>query len=68
MTPFYSRLPNTAGVPVERTADLVGGVLTAAAVGGIAIHATATTATRMAGKKQLPQHPHGGQGTSSHTN
>jgi hydrogenase small subunit len=72
MTPFYRRLPNTAGIPVERTADIIGGVLTAATVGGIVVHATATTASRMAGKKQLPQHPpqqppHGGA-NGSHTN
>lgn len=66
MTPFYSRLPNTAGIPVERTADIVGGVMTAAAVGGIAIHATVTTASRM-GKKSLPVHPqHGGSTTGGH--
>lgn len=73
MTPFYNRLPNTAGIPVERTADIVGGVMTAAAVGGIAIHAVATTASRM-GKKDLPVHPqhggsaNGGNGTNSTSN
>jgi hydrogenase small subunit len=68
MTPFYTRLPNTAGIPVERTADIVGGVLTAAAVGGIALHATATTASRM-GKKQLPVHPqHGGSANGGSKN
>jgi hydrogenase small subunit len=69
MTPFYSRLPNAAGIPVERTADIVGGVLVAATVGGIALHATATTASRISGKKQLPVHPtHGGTGTDSTSN
>jgi hydrogenase small subunit len=69
MTPFYSRLPNAAGIPVERTADIIGGVLVAATVGGIALHATATTASRMSGKKQLPVHPkHGGTGTDSTSN
>jgi hydrogenase small subunit len=69
MTPFYNRLPNTAGIPVERTADIVGGVLVAATVGGIALHATATTASRMSGKKQLPVHPsHENKGTDSSSN
>jgi hydrogenase small subunit len=68
MTPFYNRLPNAAGIPVERTADIIGGVLTAATVGGIALHASVTTASRMSGKKQLPQHPHGGNGAPPTSN
>jgi hydrogenase small subunit len=54
MTPFYNRLPNTAGIPVEHTADIVGGVLAVGAVAGIAIHATATTASRMRASRELP--------------
>jgi hydrogenase small subunit len=54
MTPFYNRLPNTKGIAVERTADLLGGVLAVGAVAGIAVHATVTTASRMRAKRELP--------------
>lgn len=54
MTPFYNRLPYTAGFPVEHTADIVGGVLAVGAVAGIALHATATTASRMRARRELP--------------
>jgi hydrogenase small subunit len=54
MTPFYNRLPNTAGIAVEHTADLVGGVMLAGALAGIAVHATATTAGRMRERRELP--------------
>jgi hypothetical protein len=54
MTPFYSRLPNTAGIAVERTADIIGGLMAAGAVAGIAVHATATTAGRMRARRELP--------------
>ena len=56
MTPFYKRLPNTAGIAVDRTADVIGGVLVAGAVAGIAVHATATTASRMRARRELPIH------------
>jgi hypothetical protein len=42
MTPFYNRLPNIAGVGVERTADLLGAALAVGALGGVAAHAAAT--------------------------
>lgn len=42
MTPFYYRLPNVAGVAVERTADLMGASLAVGAVAGVAAHAAAT--------------------------
>ncbi|HEU4564710.1 MAG TPA: hydrogenase small subunit [Gemmatimonadaceae bacterium] len=42
MTPFYGRLPNVAGIGVERTADLIGAGLTAGALAGVAAHAAAT--------------------------
>ncbi len=54
MTPFYNRLPNAKGIPVERTADRIGGVLAVGALAGIAVHATATTASRMRAKRELP--------------
>ena len=42
MTPFYHRLPNIAGVGVERTADIFGAALAVGAVAGVAAHAAAT--------------------------
>lgn len=42
MTPFYHRLPNVAGVGVERTADIVGAAVAAGATAGVLAHAAAT--------------------------
>ena len=42
MSPFYERLPNVAGVGVERTADLLGAALAVGAVAGVATHAAMT--------------------------
>jgi hydrogenase small subunit len=42
MTPFYTRLPNVAGVGVERTADIIGASLAIGATAGILAHAAAT--------------------------
>ncbi len=42
MAPFYHRLPNVAGIGVERTADTVGIALAAGALAGVAAHAAAT--------------------------
>ncbi|MEW5914864.1 MAG: hydrogenase small subunit [Gemmatimonadota bacterium] len=42
MTPFYTRLPNVAGVGVERTADVVGASLAVGAAAGVLAHAVAT--------------------------
>ena len=61
MTPFYNRLPNIAGIPVERTADFIGGALAVGTVAGIAIHATATTASRMRARRELPQYEQSGR-------
>lgn len=42
MTPFYQRLPDVAGVGVERTADILGAALAVGAAAGVAAHAAAT--------------------------
>ena len=42
MTPFYGRLPNVGGFPVERTADTIGAALAVGAAAGVAAHAAAT--------------------------
>ncbi|MBU1750435.1 MAG: hydrogenase small subunit [Chloroflexi bacterium] len=44
MTPFYKRLPNVPGFPVEVTADQVGIGLTALAAAGVGAHAVASLA------------------------
>ncbi len=42
MTPFYGRLPNVEGFPVERYADTIGAALAVGAAAGVAAHAIAT--------------------------
>jgi hydrogenase small subunit len=42
MSPFYARMPNVAGVGVERTADVVGLSLAVGATAGVLAHAAAT--------------------------
>ena len=42
MTPFYGRLPNVHGFPVERYADTIGAALAVGAAAGVAAHAVAT--------------------------
>ncbi len=42
MTPFYARLPNVPGFPIEVTADKVGIGLTALAAAGVGVHAVAS--------------------------
>ena len=42
MTPFYGRLPQVPLFPVETTVDRIGLILTAAALLGVAAHATTT--------------------------
>ncbi|MCU0633865.1 MAG: hydrogenase small subunit [Gemmatimonadaceae bacterium] len=59
MTPFYGRLPNIAGMSVEKTADTIGALSVAGTAVGIAGHAALTAAGRLKARKQLPQHPHG---------
>lgn len=57
MTPFYGRLPDIAGVGVERTADVIGAVATVGATVGILGHAALTGADRMRRRRELPQLP-----------
>ena len=42
MTPLYGRLPDVAGIGVERTADIIGVGLAVGAAAGVAAHAVAT--------------------------
>jgi hydrogenase small subunit len=59
MTPFYGRLPNIAGMSVEKTADMIGALSVAGTAVGIAGHAALTAAGRMKAKRELPLHPQG---------
>ncbi len=45
-SPFYQRLPDVPGVPIELTANEVGVVAVGAAVAAVGIHATVTYANR----------------------
>lgn len=45
-SPFYQRLPNVPGVPIELTANQVGAVAVGAALAGVGIHAAVTYANR----------------------
>ncbi len=54
MTPFYGRLPDIAGFPVERTADTVGLALAVGATAGVAAHAIATGIQQVRRRRQLP--------------
>lgn len=42
MSPFYTRLPNVAGVGVEHTADVIGAALAVGAGAGVVAHAAMT--------------------------
>ena len=52
MTPFYNRLPDVAGVGVERTADILGAALAVGAAGGVLAHAAATGVYQLSHKKK----------------
>ena len=47
MSPFYTRMPNVAGVGVERTADVIGAALAVGATAGVLAHAAATGVHRV---------------------
>ncbi|HTR20020.1 MAG TPA: hydrogenase small subunit [Gemmatimonadales bacterium] len=66
MTPFYGRLPNVGGFPVERTADTVGLGLAVGAVAGVAAHAIATgihQRRKLPVVEQPPKGQEGGRGS-----
>jgi hydrogenase small subunit len=53
MSPFYTRLPDVAGIGVERTADTFGAALAIGAVAGVAAHAAATGVHQLRTRRQL---------------
>jgi hydrogenase small subunit len=57
MTPFYTRLPNVAGVGVERNADLFGAALAVGATAGVLAHAAATGVQQMRARRAARELP-----------
>jgi hydrogenase small subunit len=53
MTPFYTRLPNVAGIGVERTADTIGAALAVGAAAGVLTHAVATGFHQIRTRREL---------------
>jgi hydrogenase small subunit len=65
MTPFYGRLPNVGGFPVEQRVDTIGAALAIGAVAGIATHAAATVYTQITRRKATHQVPEAGTETEN---
>lgn len=57
MTPFYARLPNVAGIGVERTADTIGAALAVGATAGVLAHAAATGVQQMRARRAARELP-----------
>jgi hydrogenase small subunit len=54
MAPFYGRLPDVGGFPVERTADTIGLGLAVGVTAGVAAHAVATGIHQARERRRLP--------------
>jgi hydrogenase small subunit len=54
MSPFYQRLPEVAGIGVERTADVFGAALAIGATAGVVAHAAATGVHQVRARRKLP--------------
>lgn len=65
MTPFYGRLPNVGGFPVEQRVDTIGAALAIGAAAGIATHAVATVYTQITRRKATQQVPEAGTETEN---
>jgi hydrogenase small subunit len=65
MTPFYGRLPNVGGFPVEQRVDMIGAALAIGAAAGVAAHGIATVFTQIQRRKATHQVPEssGDEGT-----
>ncbi len=60
MTPFYGRLPNVGGFPIEQRVDVIGAALAVGAAAGVAAHGAATVLTQIRRRKasqQAPENP-----------
>ncbi len=51
MTPFYGRLPNVGGFPVEERVDRIGAALAIGAAAGVAVHGAGTVYTQIQRRK-----------------
>lgn len=51
MTPFYGRLPNVGGFPVEERIDRIGAALAIGAAAGVAVHGAGTVYTQIQRRK-----------------
>jgi hydrogenase small subunit len=65
MTPFYGRLPNVGGFPVEQRVDTIGAALAIGAAAGIVTHAAATVYTQIRRRKATHQVPETGTETEN---
>ena len=57
MTPFYGRLANVGGFPIEGRADTLGATLAIGTAAGIAAHAAATVFTQIRRRRATQQVP-----------
>ena len=67
MTPFYGRLPDVGGFPVERRADTIGAALAIGAAAGVAAHAAGTVYTQIRRRRATQQVPEA-RGSSENDN
>jgi hydrogenase small subunit len=63
MTPFYGRLPDVGGFPVEQRVDRIGAALAIGAAAGVAAHGAATVLTQIRRRKATHQVPEAGPDT-----
>lgn len=57
MTPFYGRLPNIAGFPIEERVDTIGSALALGALAGVVAHGAGTVLTQIKRRKAAQQVP-----------
>ena len=57
MTPFYGRLPNVAGFPIEERVDTIGSALAFGALAGVVAHGAGTVLTQIKRRKAAQQVP-----------
>lgn len=57
MTPFYGRLPNVGGFPIEERIDTIGAALAVGAAAGVAVHGAGTILTQIRRRRDSQQVP-----------
>jgi hydrogenase small subunit len=65
MTPFYGRLPDLAGFPVEARVDKIGATLAVGAVAGVVAHGAATVLTKISRRKAAATETSTGEGENN---